>query len=479
MTAMWALKFARNAGAAAFAVLGLSLMLSTNGCAPPPAEAPVESTGAIAGDEGETEWRLESLPPEEEPAEPEEVAEPTDETETAPAEEQPAVELTAPENAEPAEAAQEAEAAAPEASSEEAAMEQPEAETATEPAESEEQAAPEASEEQSPAESAEAETSETESAAETPFEIKVPLGLPPVPIPEDNPMTAEKVELGKLLYFDPRMSKDGTISCATCHDPKKGWAEHTPSSTGIGKQVGNRNSPTVLNSAYAPELFWDGRAASLEEQAVGPVANPIEMGNTLEDMVKTLKGIPGYVERFEKVFGTEPTADGFAKAVAAFERTILAGNSPYDRYQAGDESAMSEAAVRGMNLFEEVGCADCHTPPLFSSYEYHNAGVGMDKENPDIGRKEVTGDDADTGAFRVPSLRNVADTAPYFHDGSAATLEDAVALMAAGGKDNPHRSEMFDTVREAKITPEQQKDLVEFLKALSGDIPAIEPPELP
>ncbi|GAB6167377.1 hypothetical protein JCM19992_33770 [Thermostilla marina] len=465
---MWAFKFGRNV--ATLAAAGLALALWTTGCTPPPSEAPVEGVTGTPVDDGDSEWRLESLPPEEETAAPaEETAE-----EAAPAEEQPAVELTAPENAEPTEAEETEPAPAEEA--EKPAMEQPETESAAEPAEV---TAPEATDEQSPAESAESETSEAESAAEQPFEIQVPAGLPPVPVPDDNPMTTEKVELGNLLYFDPRMSKDGTISCATCHDPKKGWAEHTPTSTGIGKQVGGRNAPTVLNAAYAPAQFWDGRAASLEEQAVGPVANPIEMGNTLENMVETLKGIPGYVDRFEKVFGTEPTADGFAKAVAAFERTILAGNSPYDRYQAGDESAMSEAAVRGMNLFEEVGCADCHTPPLFSSYEYYNAGVGMDKENPDIGRKEVTGDDADTGAFRVPSLRNVADTAPYFHDGSAATLEEAVALMAAGGKDNPHRSDMFDTVREAKITPEQQKDLVEFLKALSGDIPAVEPPELP
>lgn len=333
------------------------------------------------------------------------------------------------------------------------------------------------------AEEVETTTEDTEtagqSAATEDFQLEVPLGLPEVPIPEDNPMTSEKVELGKLLYFDPRMSKDGTVSCATCHEPTMAWAEDTPTSTGIKDQLGRRNSPTVINSAYAPELFWDGRAASLEEQALGPVQDPLEMGNTLENLVETMRGIPEYVERFEKVFGTEPTAEGFAKAVAAFERTVLSGDSPYDRYMAGDETAMTEAQVRGMELFQNVGCADCHMPPVFSDFSYYNAGVGMDKDEPDEGRKEVTGFDFDMGAFRVPALRNVAETAPYFHDGSVSTLEEAVALMAAGGKDNPHRSSMFDYVRDAEITPEQQEDLVAFLKALSGEYPIVEPPQLP
>lgn len=309
--------------------------------------------------------------------------------------------------------------------------------------------------------------------------VQVPLGLPPLPIPKDNPLTPEKIELGKMLYFDKRVSKDGTVSCATCHDPKMAWAEHTPTSIGIDKKAGPRNSPTVMNAAYATSMFWDGRAATLEEQATGPVENPIEMGHQMSDLVLQLDKIPEYHERFQKVFGTPVTKEGFAKAIAAFERTILVGNSPYDRFKAGDAHALTEAQKRGLALFERVGCADCHTPPLFSDYEFHNAGVGMDKPNPDPGRKEVTKNDEDMGAFRVPSLRNVADTAPYFHDGSAKTLEEAVALMAAGGKDNPHRSPDFDTVRQAKITPEQQKDLVEFLKALSGPIPQVEPPKLP
>jgi cytochrome c peroxidase len=300
-----------------------------------------------------------------------------------------------------------------------------------------------------------------------------------VPIPEDNPMTAEKVELGRMLYFDKRVSKDGTISCATCHDPKLGWAERTPTSTGINQQVGGRNAPTVINSAYAPAQFWDGRAASLEEQAVGPVGNSIEMGHSMAAVVASFNEIPEYKERFQKVFGTDVTEDGFAKAVAAFERTVLSGNSPYDKFQAGDKTAMSESAQRGMKLFEDAGCANCHEPPLFSSYDYENAGVGTGAEKPDLGRMDVTKDEEDKGKFRIPALRSIADTAPYFHDGSAKALDDAVALMAGGGVDNPNLSEMLKEVGEAKIDEQGRNDLCEFLKALSGEYPKTEPPELP
>jgi cytochrome c peroxidase len=307
-----------------------------------------------------------------------------------------------------------------------------------------------------------------------------PLGLPPVPIPPDNPMTPEKVELGKLLYFDKRVSKDGTVSCATCHDPKMAWAEHEPTSEGVGHQFGQRNAPTVINAAYATSQFWDGRAATLEEQAVGPVGNPIEMGHSMEAVVGSFSKIPEYEKRFQEVFGTGVTEDGFAKAVAAFERTVLSGNSPYDRLtKNNEEDALSEAQKHGLELFQKAGCADCHAPPLFSNYAFYNAGVGMDKEKPDEGRKDVTGDDVDLGKFRVPALREVANTAPYFHDGSAKTLEDAVAVMAGGGLDNENLSGMLKVVREAKLTDDDQKDLVEFLNALSGEYPIIEPPELP
>jgi cytochrome c peroxidase len=306
----------------------------------------------------------------------------------------------------------------------------------------------------------------------------VPLGLPPVPVPEDNPMSAEKVELGKMLYFDKRVSKDGTVSCATCHDPQKAWAEHTPTSEGIAHQKGGRKAPTVINATYATSQFWDGRAKTLEEQATGPVENPIEMGHTMEAVVAAFSKIPGYQERFQAVFGTGVTKEGFAKAIAAFERTILSGDSPYDRFVQGDRSALGEAQKRGWELFRN-NCSGCHTPPLFSSYTFCNAGVGMDKSNPDEGRTEVTGRERDLGKFRVPALRNVADLYPYFHDGSTARLEDAVALMAGGGKDNANLSAMLKSVRENNLGEKDRQDLVEFLKALSGKYPVIEPPALP
>ena len=307
---------------------------------------------------------------------------------------------------------------------------------------------------------------------------KAPLGLPSVPVPANTPMTSEKVELGKMLYFDTRLSGDGKVSCATCHDPKMAWAEHERTSTGIGGQFGERNSPTVINSAYATSQFWDGRAATLEEQALGPIENPIEMGHKLEVMIGDLSKIEGYSERFKKVFGTPITKEGVAQAIAAFERTILSGNSPYDRFKAGDKTALSAAQQRGLQLFDD-NCATCHTPPLFSNYRFYNAGVGMDKKKPDEGRKTVTKKDSDFGKFRVPALREVANTGPYFHDGSVATLADAVALMSDGGKNNPNLSSQMRAVREAEISPQENKDLTEFLKGLSGEYPVVEAPRLP
>jgi cytochrome c peroxidase len=313
-----------------------------------------------------------------------------------------------------------------------------------------------------------------------PMTIDPPAGLPPVPVPKDNPVTAAKVELGKMLYFDKRMSKDKTISCATCHDPKKGWAEREPTSKGIDKQVGERNAPTVINAAYMTSMFWDGRAKDLEEQALGPIQNPIEMGMKMELVTDELGKIPEYQKRFKEVFGTEVTKEGIAKAIATFERTILSGDSPYDRHEAGDQKALNEAQQRGLDIFMNTGqCSTCHTPPVFSNGRFYNAGVDADKKKPDDGRKKVSNNEKDRGAFRVPHLRNVADTAPYFHDGSASKLEDAATLMAHGGKDNPNLSPILKSVREAKLTDENIKDLVEFLKTLSGKYPTMEPPKLP
>ena len=309
---------------------------------------------------------------------------------------------------------------------------------------------------------------------------EAPLGLPPVPIPPDNLMTSAKIELGKLLYFDTRLSKDNTVSCATCHDPTKAWAEHEPTSKGIHQQPGERNAPTVINAAYLTSQFWDGRAKSLEEQALGPIENPIEMGHKMETILTELPKVPEYQKRFQEVFGSGATREGIAKAIAAFERTILSGDSPYDRYKNGDQSTLDEAQKRGLEIFMDKGlCFTCHTPPIFSNGGFFNAGLGMDAAKPDAGRKKITTKDADLGKFRVAPLREVANTAPYFHNGSVATLAEAVNVMASGGKDNPNLSPAMKNVREAGLTAQDKQDLVAFLKALSGKFPVIEPPKPP
>ena len=306
----------------------------------------------------------------------------------------------------------------------------------------------------------------------------VPRGpLPAIPIPADNPQTDAKINLGKQLYFDGRLSADGKISCATCHDPKTGWAGHDATDTGINGRVGGRNSGTVVNSGYMKYQFWDGRAGSLEEQALGPIANPVEMGETLENVVRKLNAVPGYRKQFEEVFKTEVTADGIAKAIAAFERTIVSGPSPYDRCVAGDTKAMSQEAARGMEIFNGKGrCSACHNGPVFSDQGFHNLGVGAKSPEPDVGREAVTKDPADRGKFKTPGLRNVALTYPYMHDGKAPTLAAVVEFLDMGGGSNPNLDPLITSLR---LTTHEQKDLVAFLEALTGPDPMVAAPRLP
>lgn len=311
------------------------------------------------------------------------------------------------------------------------------------------------------------------------FELKIPLGLDPdaVYIPEDNPLTAEKVELGRKLYFDKRLSADNSVACATCHNPKFGFTDGQPVSTGIKGQKGGRSAPTVINRLFSKEQFWDGRAEDLEAQALGPIQNPIEMGNTLEGVVKKLNAIEGYRQEFRKVFGTDVTAEGIAKAIASFERTVLSGNSPYDRFKAGDKKALSESAQRGLALFESkrVNCVTCHVGPNFTDEGFRNIGVGMDKIKPDLGRFEVTKRDADRGAFKTPTLREIARTAPYMHDGSLKTLLDVINFYDRGGIPNPYLS---PDMKPLKLSEQEKADLVEFLKSLTGEMPEFKEPEL-
>jgi cytochrome c peroxidase len=306
----------------------------------------------------------------------------------------------------------------------------------------------------------------------------LPQGLrPSVPVPADNPQTPAKVQLGAQLYFDPRLSADNKISCATCHDPSMAWANHNATDTGIKGQVGNRNSGTILDAAYMKYQFWDGRALSLEEQALGPIHNPIEMGETLDNVVRKLNAIPGYRSQFQAVFGTDVTEDGIAKAIAAFERTVVTGPSPYDRYLAGDTTALSPAARRGLDVFMDKGrCVLCHAGPMLSDQSFHNLGVGMDRPNPDVGREAVTKNRRDRGRFKTPPLRNVALTWPYLHDGSARSLEDVLDLYDRGGGPNATLDPMM---RPLGLTDQDKADLKAFMEALSGTMPAIAVPELP
>jgi len=307
----------------------------------------------------------------------------------------------------------------------------------------------------------------------------VPSGLPAVPIPKDNQPSAAKIALGKQLYFDKRLSKDNTISCASCHDPQKGWSNGLPFGVGVGGQKGGRNSPTVLNTAYNKFQFWDGREPSLEAQALGPIQNPIEMGMTLEKVITKLNKIAGYRSQFRAVFGTDVTSDGIAKAIAAYERTVLTGDAPYDRFKAGNKQALSAAAERGRQLFfNKAHCSACHSGPNFTDNAFHNIGVGMDKKKYDVGRFAVSKLEGDRGAFKTPTLRDIARTGPYMHDGSMKTLEAVVEHYNKGGIANPYLDE---EIYALDLSKQEMRDLVTFMKeGLAGRAyPAHKPPKLP
>jgi cytochrome c peroxidase len=311
-------------------------------------------------------------------------------------------------------------------------------------------------------------------------EIEAPLGLPPVPIPADNPPTAETIALGRRLYYDPMLSKDGTISCASCHQPDFGFADPRQFSIGVKGGTGDRQAPSVWNAAYYTTQFWDGRAASLEDQAVGPMANPIEMAHTIEEIEKMLSADASYVAAFEKAFGPGPiTGQNAAKAIASFERTVLSGNSAFDRFQyGGDQTALSDQAKLGLEVFrnpEKGNCAKCHTIDegyaLFSDSKFHNLGVGanLDGTIKDAGRFKVTNDPKDTGAFKTPTLRNIAQSAPYMHDGSLKTLKDVVDFYIGAGNSNPHRDP--DVKELDHLTRAERDALVVFMESLTGETP--------
>lgn len=303
------------------------------------------------------------------------------------------------------------------------------------------------------------------------------------PSPADNPTTPAKVELGKMLYFDPRLSSNGTVSCFSCHNVMEGGDDHRTTSIGVHGQAGGRNAPTVWNAAFHSVQFWDGRAASLEDQAKGPPANPIEMGMANLDAVsERIEKIPDYRPYFAKAFGTENSIniDNIAKAIASYERTLITPNSPYDQYVRGDKHALTAQQVRGMQAFAETGCTACHSGANFSGPTLAS-GQGFFQKFPlltnneyvsryglmnDVGRMASTGKPEDKNLWRVPTLRNLAYTAPYMHTGSVKALDEAVRLMAK-------------TQLDKSLNDNEVSDIVAFLGALNGEFPEQTMPRLP
>jgi len=328
--------------------------------------------------------------------------------------------------------------------------------------------------------------------------IQLPKGLPAdlwhLLIPPANPVTAEKVELGRRLYFDKRLSADGSVSCATCHDPEKGFADGRKVSEGIGGKKGARNSPTVLNAVFNEFQFWDGRAMTLEEQAKDPMTNPVEMGMKDHDaVVAAVMNGPGYAGDFQRIFGRAATIDDIAAAIATFERTVVSGDSAFDRFQAGDPLALSESARRGWMLWNgKARCNTCHpfapSTPNFSDNKFHNIGVAargrdfsalarraagvtelqelaFDPNFSELGRFIATKQPKDIGAFKSPGLRDIALTAPYMHDGSEPTLLSVVDFYDKGGEPNAY---LDGAITPLALSVREKHDLVAFMESLTG-----------
>jgi cytochrome c peroxidase len=328
--------------------------------------------------------------------------------------------------------------------------------------------------------------------------------LTPVPVPADNPMTPEKIELGRMLYFDPRLSGDSSLACAKCHDPAKGFSNGVQMSDAYPGTKHWRHVPTVLNAAYLKQLFWDGRAGSLEEQCLGPIEAPIEMNQNFIHLVEKLSGIPYYVTTFKKVFNGDITKENIARAIASFERTIVSKTGPVDRYLKGDKSALNDAQKLGLDVFAgKANCVTCHFGPALSDGEFHTTGVPELKElqtetdriatrhffasaqhypNPrsvsaDYGRELISKSASDRAKFKTPSLRELKWTAPYMHNGAFETLDDVIDFYVKGGGNHPNKDALL---KPFKLTDQERAGLIAFLEALSSDKPIqLTKPELP
>ena len=298
-------------------------------------------------------------------------------------------------------------------------------------------------------------------------------GYEAMAIPPDNPMTPGKVALGRQLFFDQRLSFDGSKSCYSCHVCEHGLTDGLSKAMGAGNKPLTRNSPTLWNIGYHHEFYWDGRSGSLEKQAMAAWIGA-NMGAKPEEIVPKLNALQDYKTQFQKVFQSDATPDNVVKAIAAFERTIISGNTAWDRWKAGDNTAISMSAYRGWNIFQAIKCNNCHDGLLFTDQQYHNIGIGMDQKEPDAGRFKVTNNPQDTGAFKTPTLRDIEKSAPYFHDGSAKTLEEAVDIMLGGGKPNQYLDKK--NLEPHKLLPEQREDLLNFLRSLTIDCKLSKPP---
>lgn len=296
------------------------------------------------------------------------------------------------------------------------------------------------------------------------------------PAPKANPTTAGKVALGKQLFFDPRLSGDNTMSCATCHLPGKAFGDGRSRAKGHkGKEL-THNTPTLLNIGFYDNFRWDGGAKSLEQQALGPIQSKDEMNQDLQELEKELNAVPGYVRQFQNVFGTRVTRNGVAKALAAFQRTLVTKPSPFDRYLAGEKEALSKEAKRGLELFTgAAGCVRCHRGPLLSDGKFYRLGVSFN----DKGRAAVTGERTDIAKFRTPSLRNIAQTGPYMHDGSLKTLDDVVTFYYRGVPTSTVNGLELDVAPLLENSFSDISAIVAFLKSLTGKAPEIKPPKLP
>lgn len=304
--------------------------------------------------------------------------------------------------------------------------------------------------------------------ARTPaFSVQPQSLLSEVPVPPGNPITQAKVELGFRLFFEPRLSADNRMSCATCHQPRRGFSNGEATAAGVTGQRGHRNTPTIYQTAIYPSLFWDGRSPSLEDQALGPIQNPVEMNENLPHVVRKLSEVPYYRIKFQQTFGTPVTASGMAQALASFERALSLKPSAYDRYLDGQMDALTPQQERGMVLFgRRAHCATCHKGVQFTDKKFHNLGVGMDRPRPDLGRFEVTRNPEDTGAFKTPSLRNITQTGPYMHDGSLRDLEAVIDFYDRGGIVNPYLSREMNPL---DLSAEEKSDLLAFLQALTSE----------